>query len=271
MTIVNKKFQLTFFIFSCSNSFKLISDPTDAFNVTKTGGIIFIQNNTNLAEAFLNTPHEIVIGTNRGKEFTIKVTIEEAERNCSDADIYLLCSQHEFQDDCESACGYGSKNGRCKWHAMREDGLNDGRTLYPNTCVPDIDKCPNNECDALERFASKLSKDEEHPFYICSQDCTRKLQGSLRQDKQGVGRVRKDFMCACFEDEICHCDKGHRTTTTSTIVPIVAVDDENVTNNNPTVDREFFSRHPDCGIACIMVSYMTRIKLKFVKAKLIPD
>lgn len=214
-------------------------------------------NTSNLGDASLNTPHELIVGTNRGKNYTIKITIEEAERNCSDGDqdMHLLCSKHEFQEDCENACGIGSKNGRCKWRPMREDNKTsiDSRTSYYNTCTPDIESCPNFDCDALEKFAKGLSEDEGHPYYICSQDCTKEVQGGLQQRYQGIGRTNREHMCHCGDGGNCQCGIAHRTTTTTSTIASIISDNDNVTNNDPSIDREFFSRHPDCGIVCIMV------------------
>lgn len=208
-----------------------------------------------MANTFLNTPHEVIVGTNKGKEYMVKVTIRDAERNCSDEDVSLLCSRHEFQEECESACGTGSKNGKCKWRQMRYDNSTekDNRTIFYNTCVPDLDNCADLNCDALEKYASRLSKEEGHPYYICSQDCTNEIHGSTRQGKQGIGRTKIDYMCACFEHENCQCDPGLRTTTTSTMASTIIAESDNVTNNESRVEKEFFSRHPDCGLGCVVV------------------
>ena len=34
-----------------------------------------------------------------------------------------FCSRHEFQEDCENACGFGSQTGRCKWRPLILDNL----------------------------------------------------------------------------------------------------------------------------------------------------
>jgi proto-oncogene tyrosine-protein kinase Ret len=224
--------------------------------VTKTGGIIFVQNASNLAEALFDTPHEIIVSTSKGKEYIIKITINEAESNCTDEDIYSLCGRHEFKEDCEKGCGVGSKNGRCKWRSMREDNMTsyDNRTIYYETCVPDIEKCPNLDCDPLEKLAMKLSGNQGPHYYICSQDCTKgDVHGKIQSRFQGIGRTRIDHMCTC-KDKYCHCGEPHRTTTTTTsTMSSIMNESDNVTNNDPNIDREFFSRNPDCGIVCIMV------------------
>lgn len=185
--------------------------------------------------------------------FTIKIIVKEAESDCSNDNDF--CSRHEFQEECENACGYGSKNGRCVWRPMRDDGKGDERSSIYNTCIPDIDdeSCPDGTCDALENYAIKLYEDEGHPYFICSQDCTKNLHGSTRQTP-GIGRIKLGHMCACFDDGSCQCGIGHRstTTTTTTRAPIIINESQNNTDNDD-IDKELFKRHADCGTACIIV------------------
>lgn len=195
---------------------------------------------------------ELIIGIKKGLKFSIKILVEEAESNCSNDNDF--CSRHEFQTDCEKACGYGSKNGRCVWRPMRDDGIGDNKSAIYNTCIPDIDdeSCPDGTCDALENYAVNLYEEEGHPYFICSQDCTKNLQGSTRQEP-GIGRITLGHMCTCLDDGNCQCGLGHRsTTTTSTEKPKIFYRNHNYTDRN-NMDRELYKRDHDCGIACIIV------------------
>lgn len=201
-----------------------------------------------MANAFINDAKDLIVGINNGNEFKIKINVEEAEQECDENELLELCSKHQLQDYCENACGIGSKNGRCQWRAMRDDNVGDNKSAIFNTCVPDIDSCSDGTCDALEKYARRLSADEGYPYYICSQDCTREHHGSLRQGKIGIGRILMNHTCTCDENESCQCGLGKQTTTTTTTTQFPAF---NMTGDG--IDKELFKRHPDCGTVCVIV------------------
>lgn len=232
------------------HSFKIINDPLDAFNVTKVNGIIYLQNDTNLADAFTNEAYDLIVGFNNGN-FTLKITVMKAEGNCSAENILEhYCSRHEFQDDCEKSCGFGSTNGRCKWRPEKKNE-NESRTTVYNTCVPDINSCADRACDALEKFSVDLFHSSGFPYSTCPQDCTTSVKGiaSLINKTMGIDKVQVGHMCICNEDAECTCDRGYRKIT-HLPKPVTEL---NYNDSNDSIDKELFAKHPDCGTACILV------------------
>lgn len=182
---------------------------------------------------------------------TTHVKIVKATSFCKDkahskeADV-SYCSLFEFQNDCEHACGIGSKNGKCKWRPFSSNANDTQTHSYGyNTCVPDIDTCANGVCDPLERYAEDVLHE-----YICSQDCTRgTLLGGLprRFKNRGIEKVVINKTCGC-DSGACFCGDPVRTTP-STKTSSVPYDSQSIVSAETTG----FKRHPDCGAICLLI------------------
>lgn len=235
-------------------SFKLTKDPLNIFNITKIGGIIYVQHSS-LLQTALPASHNINIAWNNGNK-TIKVTIIASHSTCNGTLNALkdFCSRHEFQADCENACGFGSPNGRCKWRPFNATSPKSQVSSVYATCTPDIPSCSNNVCDPLE----KLGRKQNPPLHICPQDCTiETVHGLLHSQKQGIGMVPLSFVCSCDDNEQCNCGKAHRVTSTVPTTEVMSEfsnssSDEFMMTESMSSVRKASSK--DCGQACLFIT-----------------
>lgn len=141
----------------------------------------------------------------------IKINLIKANNSCDRPfeEHIDFCSKHEFQEDCESACGFGSKNGLCKWRPFKAENPSDTRSHIYATCTPDIATCSDKTCDPLENLGKKGNVN------ICPQDCMKmKSQfGKVQSQDQGIGKSHIDEVCTCDEFEKCYCAQPHRPQT----------------------------------------------------------
>lgn len=234
-------------------SFKLLKDPLNIFNITKVGGIVYVQNPSILISS-LPASFAIEIGFNNQIK-TIRVRIVEAKSTCNDSLNFLtdFCSRHEFQEDCENACGFGSKNGRCKWRPYTAASPNSHVSSVYSTCTPDIPSCSDSFCDPLEKTARK----NKPQIHICPQDCTTEtVHGILSQTNgKGIGKVPQEFVCNCDHNEQCSCAKPHRPTT---IAPTEFLIDLNSSASGEFKMTESMSSmrsaRSECGTACMTLT-----------------
>lgn len=186
--------------------FKILKDPLDIFNITRTAGIVYVQNATQLASK-LPAIYTIDIGWNNNHTKTIKIIIIKSNGTCGESmDIMEnFCSRFEFQDDCEASCGVGSKSGRCVWRSY--NGTGHSSDIFA-TCTPDIVSCSNGRCDSLEKLARR------NGIQLCPQDCTENLYGVPHTQKMGISMAPSDLVCSCDIHEHCICHIPRRVTTT---------------------------------------------------------
>lgn len=230
------------------NSFKLLKDPLNIFNVTKLGGIVYVQNSSLLTKA-LPASYNIDLGWGNQVK-SIKITIVESNNTCDlPINFTSFCSKHEFQEDCESACSLGSTNGRCKWRPFNASSPMAHVSSVYATCTPDIASCSDRKCDALERLGKR------YQIHICPQDCTTEnVHGILHNQKQGIGMVPREFVCFCDLNEQCSCGKPSRIEIT-TILP--TEDFHNSSSGEYIMTQSMStmkSNRSDCGIGCMMIT-----------------
>lgn len=124
-------------MFFFPNSFTL-TDPLNIFTITQPGGIVYVSSSSTL-ENSLPASYSIVIGW-KNQVKTIKIKIIDANSTCDPMlDSFKdYCARHEFQDDCENACGVGSNDGRCKWRPFKASSAMSHVSSIYSTCTPDI-------------------------------------------------------------------------------------------------------------------------------------
>ncbi|XP_050423996.1 proto-oncogene tyrosine-protein kinase receptor Ret isoform X2 [Adelges cooleyi] len=80
---------------------------------------------------------------------------------------------------------------KCQW---RESPKPDLFTTNYSTCTPDINTCPDGNCDQLESIDS----------LICPQDCTEEVFGTGQEGNKGIAAAKG--VCTCDEIGKCTCE-----------------------------------------------------------------
>jgi proto-oncogene tyrosine-protein kinase Ret len=226
----------------------LLKNPNGIFDITKNGGIVFIQDSEQLSRS-LPAIYEIEIGWKKESR-RVKVEIIESETflcNLTFDSKEEFCSKHQFKEDCENSCGFGSKIGFCTWREYKPTNLQMNISSVFTTCTPDIESCSNQVCDALE-----ISKKD---FLICPQDCTKIVHGTPFPLINGMGikSAHAGSVCTCDEHNQCACGPAQypiilETTTQS-------FDDFNNSKSSGLYKESMkTSQHKECGTLCMMVS-----------------
>lgn len=178
--------------------FILTVNPFGAFGVTKVSGIIYIGQPELLAQAHPTSVLTLEVSWMEHRQ-QINVTVKSEANLCVDSSLKYFedfCSRHETRESCESACGIGSHDGRCKWRAHEGSEL-----MSPtySTCVADLDFCSDQNCDELEALGSSLK------YQICPQDCSKHVVGTISSKTIGITGSSKSSVCTCDEYEDCVC------------------------------------------------------------------
>ncbi|KDR18227.1 Proto-oncogene tyrosine-protein kinase receptor ret [Zootermopsis nevadensis] len=203
-----------------------IETPTEAFNVTKFGGIVYVSNANALLEApsTLNLTITVTFPDNMSDKVLMKVDItSEGETGaCNDTtfwqnktdDDWILCSEKDKSKTCEDLCGIGTGRGiavtegerpqegsrGCVWRTgvtnLHHDHLNKDYA----TCTADNNTCPDFLCDPLE----------ELHYHICPQDCTDMVTGAAlsnngANDNRGIASAGTKSVCTCDPHNKCAC------------------------------------------------------------------
>lgn len=231
------------------NRFNLTKNPLDMFAITSIGGIIYLKNSTLLAKPL---PATYQLEIEWKKQIKVVNVIVIGANNTCGARVFEnhqdYCSKHEFQDDCESSCGFGSSNGLCKWRPFKAENPNATRSHIYATCTPDIATCSDKTCDSLENLGRKRN------VHICPQDCMKAQFGKVQEQEQGLGKSHVDEVCTCDPFENCVCAQAHRTTTLpSTETP---TDFKNLTSDELMGEPITFIRSAgkDCGTSCMIIT-----------------
>ncbi|XP_015604148.1 proto-oncogene tyrosine-protein kinase receptor Ret isoform X2 [Cephus cinctus] len=182
---------------------------SDAFNITREGGIVYVANTTMLRESNSSVTLKIqwslrnvaVSSTN------LLVTLVDVTRLSNDScnsnkSINRSCANAESRRECESSCGLASGTFRkdkyaseCVWRVNSANNPPAMSERY-ETCSPDLTYCPDHECDHLERL----------DFRICPQDCIIESEvhfGETNRDGRGI---RSGLgICSCDDMIRCTC------------------------------------------------------------------
>ncbi|CAG9863679.1 unnamed protein product [Phyllotreta striolata] len=175
-------------------NFKLLetSKFKGIFRITDTQGIIFVHDNLklkNITTQFLGlTISWLRDNKEEFDEIQVRI-VKEPNETCSSAKRFAdwaVCSEFETIDEClgRDSCGIGtggsasveSRRGpeRCMW---RGDAITSNSTHLYSTCTPDVNTCPDGECDSLESLS----------FTLCPQDCTESVSWPLKLARGGKG------------------------------------------------------------------------------------
>ncbi|XP_057667734.1 proto-oncogene tyrosine-protein kinase receptor Ret [Diorhabda carinulata] len=180
-------------IHNCTNfTFKVDSKFRGIFNVTKTEGIVYVNDFSKLRQVKTQSISLNISWINGNKqeqdEITIRI-INEPNQTCTGMNHFnnwTYCSEIDNIEDClrSDSCalgtgGYASVETRkaperCMW---RGDEVPTEKSHLYSTCTPDIKTCPDGICDSLEQLRSM----------ICPQDCVGTVTIPLRLGKSGRG------------------------------------------------------------------------------------
>lgn len=196
--------------------FVLTLNPFNAFNITATGGIIYVVQPNFLAQALPASIIKLEVSWKEHRRI-INITLKHDTTRCNDLSERNedFCARHENQISCESSCGVGSPNSRCQWRSHQ------GFELLSNTfatCVSDLSFCSDSRCDPLEHLGSLFN------YQICPQDCSQQVFGNVNSKSMGISSSSKSNICTCNEHGECVCGPPVSTTlenlpsTTSTTI-----------------------------------------------------
>ncbi|XP_011500594.1 PREDICTED: proto-oncogene tyrosine-protein kinase receptor Ret [Ceratosolen solmsi marchali] len=197
------------------NSKVLFALPgVEAFNVTSTGGIVFLANASALPlnstamslRVEWRTPDQRTFST------TLTIKITEPTEFCKQNQMSIhSCANAKTINECEGRCGVGSGNsmtndhyaGGCIWRSNKAN--NSTMTEKYETCSPDLTYCPNYICDELEHLDPR----------ICPQDCAIESEVRFAEMNKGGRGIRSGFgTCWCDDFTQCTCGASFRRPTT---------------------------------------------------------
>lgn len=233
--------------------FNLTVNPFGAFGVTKVSGIIYIRQPALLAQAHPTSVVTLEVSWMEHRQ-QIVVAVKSEANLCADSTLKYFedfCSRHETQGSCESACGIGSQDGRCKWRAHQGSDL-----MSPtySTCVADLEFCSDQNCDELEALGSSLD------YQICPQDCSKHVVGTTNSKTIGITGSSKGNVCTCDEDEDCVCGpeliresktEDPVTTTTTEMPTVITTTVEISTTTSTSIPNVHHILSDKCGGMCM--------------------
>lgn len=172
-------------------NFTLVTDRSQAFAITREGGIVYVKNETALNKAKEQMYNLTIFAVGKtSKSFFVDIHLTEgnnSESSCSSES----CSFSENKKQCLKSCATGTGGKHCQWRGVNSPTFS---TNYA-TCVPEIDYCPDNLCDPLELL------DENH----CPQDCAFVVHGPHTPNKNSRGIFSASGSCHCILSGQCNC------------------------------------------------------------------
>ncbi|KAJ8680619.1 hypothetical protein QAD02_016406 [Eretmocerus hayati] len=181
-----------------------------AFNITRSGGIIFVSNTTALQLLSPNISLRIEWRMPDRQVFSISITVMiiEPTEPCKQSQMSAYsCANSNTPNECESRCGIGtgtsntstSNAGGCVWRSNKANSS--AMTENYETCSPNISLCPNYVCDELEHLDLR----------ICPQDCVIESETRFAEvNKNGRGIRSGIGTCWCDEYMVCTCGTSFR-------------------------------------------------------------
>lgn len=227
------------FVITDKLNFRIDSDVTGIFDITKSDGIIFVQNSYKLRK-FPPAIYTIEVGWRKekvSKRISIEIIRSDTFCNLTSVDDFMeeFCSKHQFKEDCENSCGFGSRTGKCQWREYKATSNKTDLSAIYSTCSPHNESCGNQFCDGLE-------SSKKH--FVCPQDCTKEVHGTLvREGDKGIKSAHQGAVCTCDENIACSCGTARNipVTTSATV-------DYHTTGADPNITHKSTN---ECGAACI--------------------
>lgn len=136
-------------------AFALSKGSNDAFDVTFSSGIVYVNDVTKLRK--LNSQVNLTI-EHTFHRLTLVLNIEGPYVPVDDYLCNVTCASYMDEMSCNKGCGVGSGNGKCRWRSGDERGY----SRKFSTCVSDLTTCTDHMCDDRESL----------DILICPQDCT---------------------------------------------------------------------------------------------------
>ncbi|XP_046608465.1 proto-oncogene tyrosine-protein kinase receptor Ret isoform X2 [Neodiprion virginianus] len=181
-----------------------------AFNITRSGGIVYVANTTELKSAPSSITLKIEWRNRNGTVSTTSLTVHLVNgSSCNRTSVGLhSCANAETEEICKSSCGVGSGSltsgnftPECSWRKNEASAASMVMTSRYETCSPSLSHCPDKTCDALEELNPR----------ICPQDCVIESDVHFAHvNKEGRGIDVGLGMCSCTDTLQCTC--GPRTT-----------------------------------------------------------
>ncbi|XP_067673699.1 proto-oncogene tyrosine-protein kinase receptor Ret-like isoform X2 [Haliotis asinina] len=206
-----------------------IHNSSTPLAVTPKKGIVYVLDESSLQKFHRNVFTVDVHARTDSGEIIVK-TIQVSLRGDVGRQLGTCdegCSQYMNMSLCESNCGLGTTDRRCRWRP----GLTNMSLKY-STCTFFWGTCPDRVCDELELLNA----------YLCPQDCTKEsIIGETRPTTgRGIGMAKGP--CWCDGSPVkCHCMGDLRMGVTHT---------ERVTHVAGTVAEQRADDTDSCGNMC---------------------
>uniref|UniRef100_A0A182JGR0 Uncharacterized protein n=1 Tax=Anopheles atroparvus TaxID=41427 RepID=A0A182JGR0_ANOAO len=197
-------------------SFRLTSNPLNAFGITQIGGIIYLRNETAFRNQ-LESRHELTVAW---KNYSVSILVRLKKNpevvRCSvaldpgvnGAEHHRgleedFCAIHSNETSCQSACGLGSLLGPCEYRAPAVASPMIWATPEYPTCSTGLSHCPDGICDPLEEMGHR------EKIHICPQDCVHRkdIVGVHHSDK-ARGIHTASGHCHCRPSGVCECTQN---------------------------------------------------------------
>lgn len=200
--------------------FTIFNDSSKIFGVTRRAAVIYVKNVQKLDEFAVGSVFRVNVAASRKGVLgayivEVSVQLKKAEkpicRNnmnksldnfCAKFKVFCIISNHtssyveylQSQNLCESSCGVGSPDGRCKWYQ---------RANRYSTCTSDLKTCSDSRCDSLELISFN------HGGLVCPQDCVQRknvVNSTLPDNYRGIESQKSSKVCSCDGQKKCICE-----------------------------------------------------------------
>lgn len=187
MTLLSKERKLNF-------GFQIKANVLHGLEITKTGGIIYIQD----PEALVKMPTGTYLATVTWSNYStvLEIVLKNGNSSCHEDTYRSICANFHSKKSCLSYCGTGTMFGNCEWRQSATETKNLEKNY--STCSPSLETCPDGYCDPLESMAKK------NGYSICPQDCSTNIFIG-RMQESGHGIYSGVGVCACDEMDKCSC------------------------------------------------------------------
>lgn len=224
--------------------FHFINNPYGAFNITSSGGIVYVSRPELLARVPASSIKLEIAWKSVYQQ--INVHLLDADTFCSQNTSTVSCEAFTTRSSCKQSCGIGSRNSHCSWRSLN------AKSEF-KVCVADKKFCPNRKCDPLEQLGLELGHS------ICQYDCGAVTTVSLIT-MESTDIADSSCPCELNKDDLCFCEA-------TTEAPETSSEQRETTNSDSSILNSVPSNQFKCGALCIFL-YMT-IMISLVVASII--